>query len=145
MNRYGERSYALKVSMVKTPPMIPESIPNSIPPKQACLCQHSLVSPSRTFRAHRACQSVHAPSIDLWGILLDSIVVDDLVEETHVVDYSFCRTQAWESSSLSGGGELISRMRTCCAFKLPLHREWRSRPHRDQGRYSWNNGFSPSW
>jgi hypothetical protein len=71
--------------MVKTPPMIPESIPNNIPPKQACLCQRAFMLPYREIRTHRACQSVHAPSIDLWGILLDSIVVDDLVKETHVV------------------------------------------------------------
>lgn len=32
------KSYSLKVDIVKTPPMIPESIPKSIPPKQAYFC-----------------------------------------------------------------------------------------------------------
>lgn len=65
--------------------MIPESIPNSIPPKQACLCQRTFVLPCRETSTHRACQCVHAPSVDLWGILLDGIVVNDLVEEAHGV------------------------------------------------------------
>jgi hypothetical protein len=143
-NRYGGRSYSLKVDMVKTPPMIPESIPNNIPPKQACLHQQMFKLPSSESRAYRASQHKHAPSVDLWRILLDGIVVNDSVEEAHVVGRSFCRAQT-ERLEVSGGTEVISRMRNCFAFKLSLPRGWRSRPHRDQGRHSWNNGFSPSW
>jgi hypothetical protein len=83
--------------MVKTPPMIPESIPNSIPPKQACLCQRAFVLPCRGIGTHRACQGVHAPSVDLWGILLDSIVVDDLVKEAHIVGMQLLSSSGLEA------------------------------------------------
>lgn len=42
---------------------------------------------------HRARQNEDTPSVDLWGILLDGIVVNDLVKDTHVVGVASCRAQ----------------------------------------------------
>ena len=83
--------------------MIPESTPKSMPPKQACLCQQSFLFPHLEDETHGAGEHEHAPSVDLWGILLDGIVVNDLVEEAHVVGRSFCRAQTWRLELLGGG------------------------------------------
>lgn len=73
-----------------------------MPPKQACLCQHSFLSPHFEDGTHGAGEHEHAPSVDLWGILLDGIVVNDLVEDTHVVGCSFCRAQTGRLELLGG-------------------------------------------
>lgn len=52
---------------------------------------------------HGAGEHEHAPSVDLWGILLDGIVVNDLVKNTHVVGRSFCRAQTGRLELLVGG------------------------------------------
>jgi hypothetical protein len=46
---------------------------------------------------YRACESVHTPSIDLWRILFDGIVVDELGEKTHDSDRASCRSSYWET------------------------------------------------
>jgi hypothetical protein len=75
-----------------------------MPPKQACVRQQVFKSPCSDdmIVTHGAGEHEYAPSVDLWGILLDGIVVDDLVENTHVVGRSFCRAQTCRLELLGG-------------------------------------------
>lgn len=63
---------------------------------------------------HGAGEHEHAPSVDLWGILLDGIVVNDLVENTHVVGRSFCRAQ-------TGRLKLLGVETSDCADRQDVH------------------------
>ena len=61
---------------------------------ETSLCSSAIVRRHvRMMVTHGAGEHEYTPSVDLWGILLDGIVVDDLVEDTHVVGRSFCRAQ----------------------------------------------------
>lgn len=87
-------TYALKGSMVRTPPMIPVSIPKSIPPKHAWIglvdganwgnevkCKRK-----RAWKTDRAGKHVDSPSVDLLGVRSHRLIVDESPENVgHLV------------------------------------------------------------
>jgi hypothetical protein len=63
VNTLSQREYFLKGSRVKTPPIIPVSIPKSIPPKHALDEPHPICQ-----RGYRYADEIDPPVVDLWWI-----------------------------------------------------------------------------
>lgn len=83
IHRYTETNL-LNVSIVRTPPMIPESIPNNIAPQHAydsLFRQYHHKKPERRRWAYGAREEIHPPSIDLLGVCLHCLIVDDFPEK----------------------------------------------------------------
>jgi hypothetical protein len=89
----------MKGFIVRTPPMIPVSIPKSIPPKHA---YNSSISEYGGYcrTTDRTGKHIHSPPIDFLGILSYRLIVDELSEEGRHVDD--------DSRLVSRGKELTS-------------------------------------
>ena len=71
--------YSLKGVRVITPPMMPMSMPKSIPPKHACRFVRFVISSVEYFRirTHGTSNEEDPPAVDLWRVHPHGLIFDD--------------------------------------------------------------------